>query len=432
MSVADTLAESADAIAQGTGTTHVDPAAARGFVPEQSRAERTASFDLADFAVPKGREEEWRFTPVKKLAALLAEGSSPALDWTLDLPEGVTTSTITAEAARGLGILPPQDRAAAVAAAGAQEVLLVDIAPEAELTQPVRLLLDGTGTDGAVAHAHLVIRAGHHSRATVVIDHQGRGQLTELVSVLTEDASDLTVVAGQRWADDAIHLAQHDALVGRDSRYRHISVTLGGEVVRLNANVRYAGPGGDATLLGVYFADSGQHLEHRSFVDHNTAHCKSLVTYKGALQGGTARTVWVGDALIRAAAEGTDTYELNRNLILTEGARADSVPNLEIETGEIKGAGHASATGRFDDLQLFYLQARGIPEEEAKRLVVRGFFADVVREIPLPDLRDEVSAAIEAELAATAYAAPTTAPFGPTPDAAPSTTDHSLDRTKEN
>lgn len=420
MSVADTLAESADAIAQGTGKTHVDPAAARGFVPEQSRAERTASFDLADFAVPKGREEEWRFTPVKKLAALLAEGTSPALDWAVDLTDGVTTTTISADEARGLGILPPQDRAAAVAAAGAPSVLLVEVAAEAELDAPVRLRLDGTAVDGA-AHAHVVIRAGHHSRATVVIDHQGSGQLTELVSVLTEDASDLTVVAGQRWDDDAIHLAQHDALVGRDSTYRHISVTLGGAIVRLNANVRYAGPGGDATLLGVYFADSGQHLEHRSFVDHNAAHCKSHVTYKGALQGETARTVWVGDALIRAAAEGTDTYELNRNLILTDGARADSVPNLEIETGEIEGAGHASATGRFDDLQLFYLQARGIPEEEAKRLVVRGFFADIVREIPLADLRDEVSAAIEEELATTAYAAPTGA-----------ATDHSLDSTKEN
>ena len=323
------------------------------------------------------------------------------------------------------GSCPPQDRAAAVAAAGAAEVLLVDIAPEAELSEPVRLVLDGAGGDGAPTHAHVVVRAGHHSRATVVVDHRGTGQLTELVSVVTGDSADLTLVAGQRWADDAIHLGEHDALVGRDATYRHISVSLGGAVVRLNANVRYAGPGGDATLLGVYFADAGQHLEHRSFVDHNTPHCKSHVTYKGALQGETARTVWVGDALIRAAAEGTDTYELNRNLILTDGARADSVPNLEIETGEIVGAGHASATGRFDDLQLFYLQSRGIPEDEAKRLVVRGFFADIVREIPLSDLRDEVTAAIEAELASTAYAAPTSS-------ANSSTTDHTTDGTKEN
>jgi Fe-S cluster assembly protein SufD len=169
--------------------------------------------------------------------------------------------------------------------------------------------------------------------------------------------------------------------------------------VRVNSNVRYAGPGGDATMLGVYFADAGQHLEHRSFVDHDAPHCRSRVTYKGALQGETAHTVWVGDVLIRAAAEGTDTYELNRNLVLTDGARADSVPNLEIETGQIEGAGHASATGRFDDEQLFYLQARGIPESEARRLVVRGFFADIVQQIGVPDVQQQLMAAIEDELA---------------------------------
>ena len=161
------------------------------------------------------------------------------------------------------------------------------------------------------------------------------------------------------------------------------------------------GPGGDADLLGVYFADAGQHLEHRLFVDHAAPHCKSRVTYKGALQGEGAHTVWIGDVLIRAAAEGTDTYELNRNLVLTDGARADSVPNLEIETGEIIGAGHASATGRFDDEQLFYLQSRGIPEDEARRLVVRGFFADLVQRIGVPDLENRLIDAIERELAVT-------------------------------
>ncbi|GAA2744322.1 Fe-S cluster assembly protein SufD [Terrabacter aerolatus] len=382
---------------------HTDSAAA--FVPDQSRAERTASFDVADFPVPTGREEDWRFTPVKKLAGLLADGASGRLDWTTKLPEGVTTSTITSEEAQGLGILPPQDRAAVVAGAAADGALLLDIPADSELGEPVRLSLVGHG--GEPVHGHLVVRAGRFSKATVVVEHTGSARYSQLVSVVTGDGSDLTVVSVQRWADDAQHLAQHDALVGRDAHYKHLSVSLGGEVVRVNANVRYAGPGGDATLLGVYFADAGQHLEHRSYIDHNAPHCKSRVTYKGALQGETARTVWVGDVLIRAEAEGTDTYELNRNLVLTDGARADSVPNLEIETGEIEGAGHASATGRFDDLQLFYLQSRGINEDEAKRLVVRGFFADIIREIPLADLRDEITAAIEDELASTAYAAPT-------------------------
>ena len=124
------------------------------------------------------------------------------------------------------------------------------------------------------------------------------------------------------------------------------------------------------------------------------------------LQGESARTVWVGDVLIRKEAEGIETYELNRNLVLTDGARADSVPNLEIETGEIAGAGHASSTGRFDDEQLFYLMSRGITEDEARRLVVRGFFADVVAKIGVPEVVDTVMAAIDEELALTAEVAP--------------------------
>ncbi len=128
--------------------------------------------------------------------------------------------------------------------------------------------------------------------------------------------------------------------------------------------------------------------------------CRSNVVYKGALQGRDAHTVWIGDVLIQAEAEGTDTYELNRNLLLTEGARADSVPNLEIETGEIVGAGHASATGRFDDEQLFYLQSRGIPEDEARRMVVRAFFTELLQQIGVPDLAERLGLAIEAELSA--------------------------------
>jgi Fe-S cluster assembly protein SufD len=186
--------------------------------------------------------------------------------------------------------------------------------------------------------------------------------------------------------------------VGRDARVRSMDVTLGGDLVRLVKTVEYAGTGGDAELLGLYFADAAQHLEHRLFIDHAVPNCRSRVTYKGALQGDSAHTVWVGDVMIRAAATGTDTYELNRNLLLTPEARADSVPNLEIETGEIVGAGHASATGRFDDEQLFYLQSRGIPADEARRMVVRGFFADVLQQIGVPALEERLLAAVEAEL----------------------------------
>ena len=175
--------------------------------------------------------------------------------------------------------------------------------------------------------------------------------------------------------------------------------------MRLVSNVQYAGPGGRADLFGVYFSDETQHQEHRLWVDHAVPNCTSNVLYKGALQAEGARTVWIGDVRIRPAATGTETYELNRNLVLTDGARADSVPNLEIETGEIVSAGHASATGRFDDEQLFYLMARGIREDEARKLVVRGFFAELINQIGVPLVQERLMEAIEAELDKTMEAA---------------------------
>ncbi|TDB93408.1 Fe-S cluster assembly protein SufD, partial [Micromonospora fluostatini] len=219
------------------------------------------------------------------------------------------------------------------------------------------------------------------------------------VEVTVADGAKLTLVTVADWAADAVQAQHLKVKLGRDARVTHVQVTLGGDLVRQYTTVEYTERGGEAELYGVYFADSGQHLEHRQLVDHTVPDCRSHVGYRGALQGDDAHTVWVGDVLIRAEATGTDTYEINRNLLLTDGARADSVPNLEIETGEIAGAGHASATGRFDDEQLFYLMARGIPEAEARRLVVRGFFAELINKIPVEELRDRLGDAIETRLA---------------------------------
>ncbi len=377
-----------------------EPAPSAATIPEQSRAERRTSFDPADFPTPHGREEEWRFTPVDRLAPLLADRpGEAALERQVELPDGITLTELPADAARELVEMAPGDRAAALAAVHSQGASELNIPANLETDEPARIRL--TGTDAKrVAWGHLIIRAGRHSRATVILEHAGPALYSQLVSVIADDGAQLTVVSLQEWSDETIHLSEQDVLIGRDARVRHIVVSLGGSIVRICGNVRYQGPGGSFEGLGVYFADAGQHLEHRLFVDHDPPRCSSHVTYKGALQGDTAHTVWVGDVLIRASAEGTDTYELNRNLVLTEGARADSVPNLEIETGEIVGAGHASATGRFDDEQLFYLQSRGIPEDEARRLVVRGFFADVINRIGVPEVVERLMTAVDEELEA--------------------------------
>ncbi|MFF9409673.1 Fe-S cluster assembly protein SufD [Streptomyces anandii] len=366
-----------------------------------TRMSAPPSFDVADFPVPHGREEEWRFTPLERLRGLhdgtaTATGEGVKVD--VQAPEGVTVETVGRDDARLGRAGTPVDRIAAQAYSAFEKASVVTVPKETVLTEPVRIAVHG---QGGTAYGHQVIELGAFAEAVVVIDHTGDAVLAANVDYLLGDGAKLTVVSVQDWDDKSVHVAQHNARIGRDASFKSVVVTFGGDLVRLHPRVTYAGPGGEAELLGLYFTDSAQHQEHRLFVDHNTPHCKSNVVYKGALQGDDAHAVWIGDVLIEARAEGTDTYEMNRNLVLTDGARVDSVPNLEIETGEIVGAGHASATGRFDDEQLFYLMARGIPEQDARRLVVRGFFAELVQQIGVDDIEARLIEKIEAELEAT-------------------------------
>jgi Fe-S cluster assembly protein SufD len=293
----------------------------------------------------------------------------------------------------------PSDRIAAQAYSSFESATVVTVPAEVKAERPTVVRVSGPG-EGRTAFGHLQVRVEPYGNAAVVLDHVGSGTYADNVEFVVAEGGKLTVVSVQDWADDAVHVSEQHLSLGRDATLKHTVVTLGGDLVRVSPTARFAETGGDVEMLGLYFADAGQHQEHRLFVDHAKPHCRSNVMYKGALQGDGARTVWIGDVLIRAVAEATDTYELNRNLVLTDGARADSVPNLEIETGEIVGAGHASATGRFDDEQLFYLQSRGIAEDAARRLVVRGFFHEILMKIDVPEVRERLEAAIEAELEA--------------------------------
>ena len=360
------------------------------------------SWEVSDHSVPNGREEIWRFTPLKRLRGLHAdapfEPSKTECSWTT--PAGVSVEGVDGEQARalrGISGFVPTDRTTARVMAEVPSSLLVDVPSDTEVDEPIVVTLNGTDP-GITEAGHLALRFGAHSRAVVVLVHEGASSMAQVVETVVGDGANVSVVSIQDWSDDAVHLSHQQALVGRDARYRHVAISFGGDVVRMNTSVAYDGPGGEAELLGLYFADAGQHLEHRLFVDHNAPKTKSNVDYKGALQGKGAHAVWIGDVLIRKVAEGIETYESNRNLVLTDGCRADSVPNLEIETGEIAGAGHASTTGRFDDQQLFYLQSRGISEDEARRLVVHGFFADIIRKIGVPQIEDRLLTTVEGEL----------------------------------
>ncbi len=361
------------------------------------------SFDVADFPVPTGLEEIWRFTPLKRLRGLHDDAplDGVGMGVSADIDDAASAEWVSRDhPLRGSSGMLPIDRVSARAWQAATGMFLVDVPAEAEVTKPLLIDVTGLGTGNAIA-GHIVVNVGRHARATVVLRFEGSAVLADNVEIVVGDGAELTLVSIQDWADDAVYHTSHHAKVGRDAKLKHVAVSFGGDLVRMDATTEYAGPGGEVEMLGLYFADAGQHIEHRLFVDHNEPRTRSHVTYKGALQGHGAHAVWIGNVLIRKEAEGIETYEENRNLVLTDGCQADSVPNLEIETGEIEGAGHASATGRFDDEQLFYLRSRGIEETEARRLVVHGFFNELVRRIGVPEIAESLVATVEAELSAT-------------------------------
>ncbi|MDR7111708.1 MULTISPECIES: Fe-S cluster assembly protein SufD [Microbacterium] len=375
---------------------HTDGAGA--FVPVQTRSERTWSFDPTAFEAPTGREVNWKHTPLAKLQALLSDetGRPGVIEVDVDAPDSLVQERLRVGSAPRGEVFRPEDLPSAIAWKQETEAPLLRIPAGAEYSTPIVVSLNGTG---GLAHAHVVVEAQANSHATVVFRHTGTAHHAQNVEIIVREGAHLELVTVQRWDDDAVHLASHQARVERDATLRHVVVSFGGDVVRINPSVELAGTGSRAELYGLSYSDSGQHLESQVYLHHKGAETSGDVLYKSALQGAAARTVWIGDVLIGPDAVGTDSYEANRNLVLTEGARAESIPNLEIETGDIRGAGHASATGRFDDEQLFYLQARGITEDEARRLVVLGFLAEIVQKIGVEDLEAELFAAIEEELA---------------------------------
>ena len=353
--------------------------------------------NLLESHTPTSREELWRFTPLAKLRGL--HDLDVSLSSRVSLGAGIEHSGLSisiVDAADAPINSETNDLVSMRVRELSTKVLKVEVDKNCEIAVPIFLTRTVESLDPEVSRT--AIHLGANSRATIVVENTGSITLAEEIIITLDTGSTLNFVSLQEWENDTVHLGHHHAIIGKDASFISTVITLGGSLVRLLPTVEYAGPGSSAELSGIYFATSGQHMEHRIHVDHNLPHAKSRVNYKGALSGDKARTVWFGDVFIHANAEGTDTYEVNRNLLLSDGARADSVPNLEIETGEIVGAGHASTTGRFDDEQLFYLESRGIPANIARQLVIRGFFLEIVAKLGLPEIEERIMLRIEDEL----------------------------------
>lgn len=276
----------------------------------------------------------------------------------------------------------------------------VHVPAEVEVDAPIGIHLHVTRPGAHLPRVLIVL--GHHARATVYLEHtseiadDGRALVDQVVEAKVGDGARLNVASINEWGSGTAHLALQKAELSRDATYRHLSVNIGGDTIRLRPEVDLVGPGSSCFPVGLYFADQGQHFDLQPYIRHLTPRATSDVLYKGALQG-RSRTVFRGNVYVGAEAVGTVTDENNRTLILTPGAKADSTPFLEIHCADIT-AGHGSATGQIDARALWYLQARGIPREEALRLMVFGFFQEVLDAIEVPGVAERALAHLEREI----------------------------------
>jgi Fe-S cluster assembly protein SufD len=397
-------------------------------------ARQAADERLTSLPALTGREEAWRFTPPTELALLGPEPEAPApaalapeppaagaraatlglVDGAAappalgELPEGVIVAELGAALVdheelvreRLYGLVGFDDRPGALNAARWDGGTFVYVPRGVEVELPIEALLTATGATGRVFGRTLVV-IEEGAKATV-IDRYGSPDFdapvnaSSVVELYVGQGAELEHLSVIGWGAGVRHHALLRARVDRDARARSVVVTLGGDVVRVEPTMVCAGPGSDARALGLYFAGGEQHFEHRVVARHEAPQAYSNLLYKGAIQD-TAHTVFYGNLVVPPGAPGTDAYQTNRNLVLNAGARADTIPFLEIETAEVK-CSHAGAVGRVDDEHLFYLRSRGVPEAAAKRLIVMGFLQEVLEQVSLEELRAELEGAVREKL----------------------------------
>ena len=382
--------------------------------------------DLSDFTLdfapytPGGRAQNLDDVPAEILAAagavgeragLLIQHDSDVMLSHLDpalAAKGVLFTDLDAAAAEhpdlignALHSLVPTDRSKFLAMHGAFRTggtfLYVPRDTVVELPLQTLTWLDADGI-AVFPHTLIVVEAGAE---VTFIERYASPDLTRAFSnavteIVVGDGAHVRYAAIQDWGAGVTHLAVQRARVGRDAEVRTLSLGFGADLARTETEVELAEPGGFSEQLGVFFADGEQHFDHRSAQEHVAPNCKSDLLYKGALRD-HSRAVYSGWVYVRPGAQKTDAMQTSRNIVLSEHAKADAIPNLEIEANDVK-CGHAASVGPVDDEAIFYLQSRGIPHDEAERLIVSGFFQEVLDRVRITEVREGAEAAIDAEL----------------------------------
>ena len=398
-----------------------------------SEARQAAASQLEALPALTGREEAWRFTPPSDLGLEGPEPVAPGRAGGLDVPaegeraarlsitDGVSVETSIEELPEGVvvgdlgdalndhesvvrerlySLIGFDEKPGALNAARWETGTFVYVPPGVELTLPVEAVLEATGAEGRVFDRTLVI-VDERAKATVIDrfaspDLSGQVHVSSAVELVVGQAAELEHLAVVEWGAGVRHHLMVQAGAAKDAKVRSVVVTLGGDIARVEATMRCQGPGSDARALGLYFADGDQHFEHRVVSVHEAPDAYSNLLYKGAIKD-RAHTIFYGNLIVPEGSPRTDAYQTNRNLLMNPGARADTIPFLEIATADVR-CSHAGAVGRVNDEHLFYLQSRGVPEDVAKQLIVTGFLQEVLEQIEFAELRGELAEAVEAKV----------------------------------
>ncbi|CAN5264958.1 Fe-S cluster assembly protein SufD [soil metagenome] len=370
--------------------------------PTWLRDRRLEAFKaFSDLEWPTHRDEDWRFTDPRRIDLQREMTASPARF----SPTGpLVIDTLSRAAVQhpdlvrqhlGTGV-PPEETFAALALAAFEDGVFVHVPADLEVGEPITI--DVEAVAGTQVRWVLVV-AERHAKATVLLTQSGSAEATviDVVEAIVGDGATLNLVTTQDWGAGVSHVTTHRGKVGRDATYQHTEVTLGGDTVYVRPDVWLSGKGGSGEMLGVYFPTGRQKVEHRSLIFHDADHTTSDYVHKGALSGESHAT-WYGNIRIDIDAKQTVSDETNRNLILSPGARADTLPFLEIETADVAACCHHSSVGQVDEVQLWYLQSRGISRKDAAQMLVYAFFADVLERVDAPGVAERVLADIEVKI----------------------------------
>jgi Fe-S cluster assembly protein SufD len=373
---------------------------------------RTALTAFERLPMPSRTDEEWRRTDVTKLDPAVFsrfEHSNGFKQAETSLPDGVILEPLATAAERHPELLEPalfslvradRDRFAALHAAFFTGGNFLYVPEGVEIEQPI-LRQHFSHSDGTAVLPHTVIVAGRGSKFYYLDEYigqevEGAAYRSGSAEIFVGEGAQVGYVAIQKWGRSAWHLADQRARLEKDSTLRLFNVTLGGRFSKTRVEASLVGQGANAELKGIYLASGEQFFDFHTLQDHQVGNTRSDLLFKGALQD-TARAVYAGLIRIEKGAFRSDAYQANRNLVLSDHAKATSIPMLEIDNNDVRCT-HGATVGPVDPQSLFYLQSRGIPAATAKRMIVQGFFGEVLERIPFEQARKLVETELEARL----------------------------------